>query len=130
MVKKCLPKQSNVITAEGGKFDGNPTAFSFQFCNITADFDLLPSIKLFSTFLGRPWKPYSTTVFMESYIGNLLSPKGWLAWKASENLDTLFYAEYKNFGPGGSTMDRVKWKGYHVLNYPRQAINFTVSRLI
>ncbi|MCI16037.1 pectinesterase/pectinesterase inhibitor PPE8B, partial [Trifolium medium] len=110
LAKKGLPKHSNAITAQGGKFGGQSTGFSFQFCNISADFDLLPSIKFISTFLGRPWKPYSTTVFMESYIGNLLNPKGWLAWNGSQYLDTLFYAEYKNFGPGATTKNRVKWK--------------------
>lgn len=130
LVKKGLPEQSNTITAQGGKFNGASTGFSFQFCNISADFDLLPSLKSTSTFLGRPWKPYSTTVFMESYIGDVVNSKGWLEWSGSQNLDTLYYAEYKNYGPGAGTQNRVKWQNYHVLNDSSQAVKFTVAEFI
>ncbi|CAJ2644813.1 unnamed protein product [Trifolium pratense] len=53
---------------------GIQTGFSLQFCNISADFDLLPFVKSTSTFLGRPWKAYSTAVFMEwiSIFGHII----------------------------------------------------------
>ncbi|CAN1149343.1 Probable pectinesterase/pectinesterase inhibitor 25 [Linum perenne] len=31
-------------------------------------------------YLWRPWKMYSRTVVMESYIGDLIQPVGWLEW--------------------------------------------------
>ncbi|GAU37827.1 hypothetical protein TSUD_63900 [Trifolium subterraneum] len=55
LVKKGLPVQKNTITAQGGIYQRRPIGFSFQFCNIFADSDLLPTIKSTSTFLGRPW---------------------------------------------------------------------------
>ncbi|CAI8596299.1 unnamed protein product [Vicia faba] len=129
LIKKGKPGQEYTITAQGG-YLGIPSGFSFQFCNILADYDLLPLINSTSAFLGRPWKQNSTTIFMQSNISNVLSPKGWLEWEgAPEYLDTLFYAEYMNYGPGANTTKRVKWSGYHLLN-SSQANNFTVANFI
>ncbi|KAK8523281.1 hypothetical protein V6N13_113230 [Hibiscus sabdariffa] len=46
------------------------------------------------------------------------------------SLDTLYYAEYKNSGPGAGISGRVQWPGYHVLYNSVQAINFTVAQFI
>ncbi|KAF2304231.1 hypothetical protein GH714_028757 [Hevea brasiliensis] len=40
LAKKGLPSQKNTITAHGRKDPNQPTGYSFQFCNITADIDL------------------------------------------------------------------------------------------
>ncbi|CAL5201873.1 unnamed protein product [Lathyrus oleraceus] len=129
LVKKGLHGQENTITAQGG-YLGVSSGFSFQFCNILADHDLLPLINSTSTYLGRPWKPNARTIFMQSYISNVLSSEGWLEWKgAPEYLDTLFFAEYMNYGPGAETNKRVKWSGYHLLN-SNQAKDFTVANFI
>jgi len=69
-------------------------------------------------------------VFMQSYFSEVLNAKGWLEWNQSENLDTLYYAEFKNFGPGAGTQNIVKWPRYHVLQDSRQAINLTVAEFI
>ncbi|KAE8658031.1 putative pectinesterase/pectinesterase inhibitor 32 [Hibiscus syriacus] len=89
----------NTITAQGRKDPNQPTGFSIQFCNITADTDLLPNVNSTATYFGRPWKLYSRTVFMKSYIGNAIRPQGWLEWNQDFALDTLYYAEFMNFGP-------------------------------
>ncbi|MCI45777.1 pectinesterase/pectinesterase inhibitor PPE8B, partial [Trifolium medium] len=80
------------------------TGFSFQFCNISADTDLQPTTQ---TYLGRPWGAYSRTIFMQSYLSNAISPKGWIPWNTSNlHLDTLTYGEFKNFGQGAKVADR------------------------
>ncbi|KAG6429546.1 hypothetical protein SASPL_107598 [Salvia splendens] len=45
-------------------------------------------------------------------------------------LSTLYYGEYMNFGPGGSTRKRVKWPGYHIITGTNVASRFTVGSLI
>ncbi|RDY05384.1 hypothetical protein CR513_10780, partial [Mucuna pruriens] len=130
LVKKGLPKQKNTITAQGEIDPIRSSGFSIQFCNISANYDLLPYVNTTSTYLGRPWKPYSKTIFMQSYISDVLRPEGWLEWNGSLYLDTLFYAEYKNYGPGARLNNRVKWPGYHVINDSRKALNFTVANMI
>lgn len=129
-VKKGLPNQKNTITAQGRKTPDEPTGFSIQFCNISADSELLNSVNSTYTYLGRPWKQYSRTVFMQSYMSDVLSPEGWLEWDGDFALDTLYYGEYMNYGAGAGVGNRVKWPGYHVMNDSSQASNFTVSQFI
>ncbi|PKI76022.1 hypothetical protein CRG98_003572 [Punica granatum] len=129
-VKKGLPSQKNTVTAQGRKDPNQSTGFSFQFCNVTADTDLLPFVNTTMTYLGRPWKTYSRTVFMQSYLSNVLRPEGWLEWNGNFALDTLFYGEYLNYGPGSGLTGRVKWPGFHVLNDSTQVVNFTVAQFI
>ena len=31
-------------------------------------------------YLGRPWGPYSTVVFANTYMDDILFPKGWEDW--------------------------------------------------
>ncbi|CAN7099746.1 probable pectinesterase/pectinesterase inhibitor 32 [Brassica rapa] len=128
--KQGLPNQKNSITAQGRKDPNQPTGFMIQFCNITADTDLLPNLNTTATYLGRPWKLYSRTVFMQNYMSDVLKPEGWLEWNGNFALDTLYYAEYMNNGPGASIDLRVKWPGYHLLNTSADAINFTVAQFI
>ncbi|KAL2327526.1 hypothetical protein Fmac_020953 [Flemingia macrophylla] len=130
VARKGLRNQKNTITAHGRKDPDEPTGFSIQFCNISADLDLVHVVNSTHTYLGRPWKPYSRTIFMQSYISDVLRPEGWLEWNGDDGLDTLYYAEYMNYGPGAGLSDRVKWPGYHVMNDSSQASNFTVTQFI
>ncbi|KAL7136947.1 hypothetical protein ABFS83_10G063200 [Erythranthe nasuta] len=125
--RKALPGQKNTITAQSREHILEPSGFSIQFCNISAEPDSVGSTQ---TYLGRPWKKYSRTVVMQSYISGAVRPQGWLEWNGSLYLDSLFYGEYNNYGPGSGLTGRVKWPGYHVLNDSAQAYGFTVARLI
>eukprot|EP00253_Pinus_taeda_P019196 PITA_19196 len=101
------------------------TGFSFQNCRVTAaDNNPVP------TYLGRPWKQYSRTVYMHSYLETIIAPQGWYHWKGSFALDTLYYGEYMNFGPGAATANRVTWPGYHVIASPTVASQFTAAEFI
>ncbi|XP_026438651.1 pectinesterase/pectinesterase inhibitor PPE8B-like isoform X3 [Papaver somniferum] len=143
LARKPLPDQKNSITAQGRKDPNQNTGFSIQFSNISADSDLAAAASVPSynastnittrptqTYLGRPWKLYSRTVIMKCYLGDLIRPEGWLEWNATFALDTLFYAEYMNYGPGAGLGKRVNWPGYQIINDSSQAINFTVARFV
>uniref|UniRef100_A0A5B6YM53 Pectinesterase n=1 Tax=Davidia involucrata TaxID=16924 RepID=A0A5B6YM53_DAVIN len=130
LARKGLPNQKNTITAQGRKDPTEPTGFSIQFSNISAEPDVLASVNSTPTYLGRPWKEYSRTVFMQSYMGSAIRPEGWLEWNVSFALDTLVYGEYMNYGPGAALSSRVKWPGFHAINDTAQANNFTVAQFI
>lgn len=72
---------------------------------------------------------FSRTVYLDSYIADFIDPTGWTQWSDEQALDTLYYGEYDNYGPGSSTDGRVTWPGYHVMDY-YDASNFTVSEFI
>ncbi|CAL1390118.1 unnamed protein product [Linum trigynum] len=130
LARKGLDNQKNTITAHGKKDPNQATGYSIQFCSIGADADLLPFANSSYTYLGRPWKNFSTTVVMQSYISAAVRPEGWLEWNGPMYLDTLYYGEYMNYGPGAAVGRRVRWPGFHLLNSSSEASNFTVAQFI
>ncbi|KAK4756879.1 hypothetical protein SAY87_007006 [Trapa incisa] len=124
-----LPGQFTVITAQSRESADENTGISIQNCSIVASDDLVSSSGSVKSYLGRPWRNYSTTVVMESYIDGFIDPSGWSVWSGDQGLDTLYYGEYENYGPGSDTDNRVTWPGFHVMDY-YDAYNFTVSELI
>ena len=77
--------------------------FIFNKCEITAAADVT------SVYLGRPWRPFAMTVFMNCELPEEIHPAGWENWRNPENEKTARYAEYNNRGEGSSTTGRVKW---------------------
>ncbi|XP_027933418.1 pectinesterase-like [Vigna unguiculata] len=124
-----MQNQFNAITAQGRTDVNQNTGTSIHNCTITAASDLAGSNGTTKTYLGRPWKQYSQTVYMQSFMDSLIDPLGWVAWSGDFALDTLYYAEFDNLGPGSDTSNRVTWPGYHVIN-ATEAVNFTVSNFI
>ncbi|CAN8305510.1 unnamed protein product [Cochlearia groenlandica] len=122
--------QKNMVTAQGREDPNQNTAISFQKCKITASSDLAPVKGSVKTFLGRPWKLYSRTVIMQSFIDNHIDPAGWFPWDGEFALSTLYYAEYANNGPGSDTSKRVTWKGFKVVKNSKEVEQFTVAKLI
>ncbi|KAL0861844.1 hypothetical protein Bca101_040962 [Brassica carinata] len=123
VARKPLPGQRNFVTAQGRSHPEQNTGISIQNCKITAQ-----SV----TFLGRPWKEYSRTVVMQSFLDGSIHPSGWSPWSGSGSfgLKTLFYGEFRNSGPGSSVSGRVKWTGYHPSLTVKEAEGFTVAGFI
>ncbi|XP_052309273.1 pectinesterase-like [Populus trichocarpa] len=124
-----LDNQFNTLTAQGRTDPNQNTGTSIQNCTIKAAKDLASSNSSTKTYLGRPWKEYSVTVIMQSFIDSVIDPAGWSAWSGEFALSTLYYAEFNNTGPGSNTTNRVQWPGYHVIS-GTEAANFTVSNFI
>ncbi|XP_010271168.1 PREDICTED: probable pectinesterase/pectinesterase inhibitor 12 [Nelumbo nucifera] len=124
-----IPGQFNVITAQARDNPDMDTGISIQNCSILASDDLSSKSGSVKSYLGRPWTTYSRTVYMESYIDSLIDPSGWVEWSGDQGLDTLYYGEYENSGPGSDTDGRVTWPGYHIMDY-EDARAFTVSEFI
>ncbi|KAL9320238.1 hypothetical protein ACSQ67_012077 [Phaseolus vulgaris] len=124
-----MEHQFNVITAQGRTDMNQNSGISVHMCTLTAASDLASSNRTIKTYLGRPWKPYSQTVYMQSFMNSLIDPLGWVPWLGKFQLDTLYYAEFDNRGPGSDTSNRVTWPGYHVIN-ATDAVDFTVASFI
>nr|CAB3455315.1 unnamed protein product [Digitaria exilis] len=124
------PGQKNVFTAQGREDPNQNTGIVVQGGKVAAAADLIPVLANFSSYLGRPWKLYSRTVFMQTKMESLIHPRGWLEWNGTFALDTLYYAEYMNRGPGANTSARVAWPGYHVLTNATDVANFTVLNFV
>ncbi|CAN6468686.1 unnamed protein product [Victoria cruziana] len=123
-----MSKQFNTVTAQGRSDPNQNTGISIINCNVAAASDLAGHSDV-RTYLGRPWKQYSRTVFIQSNLGSLINPAGWAPWSGDFALKTLYYGEYNNRGPGAATGGRVKWAGFHVMS-STDASRFTVSNFI
>ncbi|XP_045795232.1 pectinesterase-like [Trifolium pratense] len=132
VARKPMSNQKNMVTAQGRLDPNQNTATSIQQCDVIPSTDLKPVIGSIKTYLGRPWKKYSRTVVLQSSIGNHIDPTGWAEWnnESKDFLETLYYGEYRNSGPGAGTSKRVNWSGYHIITSAEEASKFTVTELI
>nr|XP_043620289.1 pectinesterase 2-like [Erigeron canadensis] len=123
------PNKINTITAQSRSDKNQNTGISIHNSRVTTASELRGA-KGVETYLGRPWKQYSRTVFMKTNLDSLINPKGWTKWSDESALSTLYYGEYMNTGPGSSTSKRVDWKGYHKITSSSEASKFTVGNFI
>ncbi|MGB3799318.1 MAG: pectinesterase family protein [Lewinella sp.] len=104
-------KSAGYITAASTE-ERDSVGFVFRDCIIEG------SAPAGSVYLGRPWRPYAQTVFLDCELGQVVHPEGWHNWGSEEKEGTAYYAEYGNTGPGAATGERVGWS--HQLS-PEQA---------
>jgi len=79
----------------------------FRYSNITADENVAAN----SYYLGRPWQPNASSVFLNCTLGNHIKPEGWSTW-GGNNHESSYFAEYKSKNPDGTLVDttaRVEW---------------------
>ena len=62
-----------------------------------------------AVYLGRPWRPYAMTVFMNCHLPEGIVPAGWDNWRNPDNEKTARYLEYNNTGAGANLSKRVSW---------------------
>jgi pectinesterase len=76
--------------------------FIFKDCRITGP----PETQ---TYLGRPWRAYAMTVFLDTEMSEVVRPAGWHNWGDPKREKTVRYAEYNSSGPGANPEQRVPW---------------------
>lgn len=130
IARKPMDNQQNTVTAQGRTQSRETTGLVIQNCRIVPEQKLSPMRFQIPTYLGRPWKEYSRTIIMETTLADFIQPAGWMEWTGTFALDTLYYAEYANRGPGANTDKRVKWKGYRVITNRNEALQFTAGPFI
>ena len=94
-------KADSYITAASTPQDA-PYGYIFNDCTVTAD----PHVS--KVYLGRPWRDYGYTLFMNCTLPAQIRPEGWHHWQ-KEREQTARYLEYNNRGEGASTSGRVAW---------------------
>lgn len=111
------------VTAQGRNSPAEDSGFVFSHCRVTAD------AEVDKVWLGRPWRPYASVVFLNSEIGAHIDPAGWREWHPGEthSLDTAFYAEYDSSG-AGATMDK-RDPHTHLLT-ATEAVQFETKRFL
>ena len=94
-------KANSYITAASTPQDV-PYGYIFNNCRITCDKGVD------KVYLGRPWRDYGYTLFMNCELPREIRPEGWHQWRP-EAVKTVRYMEYNNRGEGAATDQRVPW---------------------
>ncbi len=121
LFEKCLImcKDNSYITAASTSKSAE-FGFVFNECQITA------ASNVTEVFLGRPWRKYAQTVFINCKMGDFIRPEGWNNWNNSENEKTVYYAEYHSRGQGATPTARAKWS--HQLT-DKQVREYTIENI-
>lgn len=83
--------------------EGQEVGYIFYECRLTA------AEGVTKCYLGRPWRPYAKTIFIDCELGAHITAAGWQSWSNKDNLTTTYYAEYGSKGAGANAKGRVEW---------------------
>ncbi|UAY54537.1 pectinesterase family protein [Arachidicoccus terrestris] len=87
--------------------DGQSFGFVLDHCRLQA----ATGVK--HVLLGRPWRPYAKTVYLNTIMGDFVAPVGWDNWRSKANESTAYYGEYKSYIEGvkdeAVIRDRARW---------------------
>jgi pectin methylesterase-like acyl-CoA thioesterase len=92
----ALAHQVIYLTAQSKHYADEKSGYVFDHCRVTA----APGVD--RIYLGRPWRAYSTVVFLNTEMPTQIVDEGWHEWEhdGKPSLPTAFYAEYRSTGPG------------------------------
>jgi pectinesterase len=113
-------KNGGYITAASTE-ENTEFGFVFIHCKITGNAP--PN----TYYLGRPWRNFAKTVFINCFLDNHIRPEGWHNWDKKDTEQTAYYAEYNNNGPGFSPTKRVNWS--HQLS-AEEAGKYTLKNIL
>jgi len=89
--------EGGYITAQSKHYPEEDSGFVLNRCKLTAGTDVIGKV-----YLGRPWRPYATVIYLNTEMGSHIDPAGWREWHPGEthSIETAFYAEHNSTGPG------------------------------
>lgn len=94
-------KMNSYVTAASTPAD-TEYGYIFKNCRLTAD----PGVD--KVYLGRPWRPYANTYFIDCEMGPHITAAGWHNWNNADNERTARYGESGSRGEGARG-ERVAW---------------------
>lgn len=99
---RSTPHTEGFVTAQGKSYSTEDSGYVFNQCRLTA----YPGVD--NVYLGRPWRPYATVVYLDTDMGPQIQPAGWREWHPGEthSLETAFYAEAGSTGSGAHPGER------------------------
>ena len=95
-------KRNSYVTAASTPKEAK-YGYVFKHCKLTAE----PGVD--KVYLGRPWRPYAYTLFIECELGKHIVLAGWHNWGKQSNEESARYMEYKNTGESANASERVAW---------------------
>lgn len=88
------------LTAQNRASPQDNSGFSFVNCKVTGSGPL---------YLGRAWGTFSRVVYSFTFMDNIIIPKGWNDWGDPKRQATVYYGQFRCYGPGANAVGRVSW---------------------
>lgn len=95
-------KSNSYITAAS-------TPADVEYGYVLIDCDIKADPKVDNMKLGRPWRPYAGTLFINCNLDAPISPEGWHNWNNPDNEKTARYGEAGSTGRNGDMSRRAGW---------------------
>ena len=89
--------EGGFITAQSKHYPEEDSGYVLSHCKLTAGAGVTKPV-----YLGRPWRPYATVIYLNTEMGAHIDSAGWREWHPGEthSIETVFYAEFNSTGPG------------------------------
>ncbi|KAM3282860.1 putative pectinesterase 8 [Capsicum chacoense] len=84
---------NGAVTAHGRATKDENSGFVFVNCTLGGTGRI---------WLGRAWRPYSTVVFANTFMTDIVAPEGWNDFNDPSRDQTIFYGEYNCTGAGSN----------------------------
>ncbi len=97
-----IESRANSYITAASTPQNQPFGYVFNHCRLIAQAGVT------KVYLGRPWRDYGYTLFMNCELGAHIRPEGWHHWEQHRE-QTARYSEYNNHGLGADTQNRVAW---------------------
>lgn len=101
--------------------EGMDFGYVFIDCKLTSD------AKADTVYLGRPWRDYAKTAFINCYMGEHIKMEGWHNWNKTLAEKETNYVEYNSHGPGASNETRASWS--HIITNEEARI-YTIPNIL
>ena len=95
------------MTAQSRTSPDQKTGYVFNNCRVTSGIE--PGAQRDTISLGRPWRPFSLVVYINTELPANVIPQGWNLWGRAGEARQAYYAEFKSKGPGANPGARVAW---------------------
>ncbi|CAN4084249.1 unnamed protein product [Withania somnifera] len=84
---------NGAVTAHGRATKDENSGFAFVNCTLGGTGRI---------WLGRAWRPYSTVIFANTFMTDIVAPEGWNDFNDPSRDQTIFYGEYNCSGAGSN----------------------------
>lgn len=98
---RLLSSESTSYITAASTPQGQEYGYVFMNCTVEGEGEVG------SIYLGRPWRDYAKTAFLECCLDGHIHPSGWHNWGRSKAEVTTTYLEYGNTGEGAPTNMRI-----------------------
>lgn len=102
------------------------TAKELKFGYVFIDCRLTGNASENSVFLGRPWREFARTVFINCFMDKHIRKEGFSIWKGTNRHETCYYAQFNSTGDGFNKEELTSWS--YLLNED-EAATYTIENI-